>query len=390
MYMKRIVFILSPVVLLLSCKDGGSGKKLEVSGTINNSPVKMIYLEEIPMTTMERILVDSSEISKDGKYKLKTETGEARVYNIRLSQSNYPLAAIINDATKISVDAVFSKENTQFPESYDVKGSLASSEMKEFMTGFNGKLQLIIADFKIYDSLSRTGGADSSMQALRSNALKTAEEIKTLTLDALKKSSNPALSMFILGYYQSTANYQGSGLTGLTNAEVIEIVEAASAKFPDHQGLISIKSTLNASSKGWIGQQAPEIVLPDPNGKEVKLSSYRGKYVLVDFWASWCRPCREENPNVVNAYNKYKNKNFTILGVSLDQPGGKEAWMKAVMQDKLTWTQVSDLKFWNSVVVPMYKIEGIPYNVLIDPEGKIIAESLRGSDLERKLEEVLN
>lgn len=390
MYMKRIVFMLSPLVLLLSCKNGENGKKLEVSGTISNSPVKMIYLEEIPMTTMERILVDSSEISKDGKYQLKTETGEARVYNIRLSQSNYPLAAVINDAAKITVNAVFSKENFQFPESYDVKGSTSSSEMKEFMVRFNNKLQLIIADFRSYDSLSRTGGADSSLLALRSNAQKTAEEIKILALEALKKSSNPALSMFILGYYQSTANFQGSGLTGLTTAEVTEIVEAAAAKFPDHQGLITIKSTLNATAKGWVGQTAPEFTLPDPNGKEVKLSSFRGKYVLVDFWASWCRPCREENPNVVKAYNKYKNKNFTILGVSLDQPGGKDAWMKAVMQDKLTWTQVSDLKFWNSVVVPMYKIEGIPYNVLVDPDGKIIAESLRGADLERKLEEVLN
>ncbi|MBK6828661.1 MAG: TlpA family protein disulfide reductase [Chitinophagaceae bacterium] len=195
--------------------------------------------------------------------------------------------------------------------------------------------------------------------------------------------------MFILGYYQSTSNMQGSGLTGLSNDEVIQIVTEANAKFPEHQGLIAIKSSLSTSPQGLIGQPAPDFTLPDPNGKAISLSSFKGKYVLVDFWASWCGPCRAENPNVVSAYQKFKDKNFTILGVSLDQPGGKDAWMKAVMKDNLTWTQVSDLKWWSSAVVPLYKIEGIPYNVLVDPQGKVIAESLRGADLDKKLTELL-
>jgi peroxiredoxin len=131
--------------------------------------------------------------------------------------------------------------------------------------------------------------------------------------------------------------------------------------------------------------------LPDANGKEVKLSSFKGKYVLVDFWASWCKPCRDENPNVVNAYNKFKGKNFTILGVSLDHPGQKDKWLNAIKTDNLGWTQVSDLKGWESVVVPMYDFGqvGIPYNVLVNPEGIVIAERLQGPALEAKLEEVL-
>ncbi len=107
----------------------------------------------------------------------------------------------------------------------------------------------------------------------------------------------------------------------------------------------------------------------------------------MDFWASWCGPCRAENPNVVNAYQRYKNKNFTILGVSLDQT--KDNWLKAIKDDKLEWKQISDLKFWESAAVPLYKIQGIPYNVLIDPQGKIIASELRGPALEAKLAEVL-
>ena len=145
-----------------------------------------------------------------------------------------------------------------------------------------------------------------------------------------------------------------------------------------------------ALAASWVGKVAPDFALPDVNGKEVRLSSFKGKYVLVDFWASWCRPCRAENPNVVSAYNQYKDKNFTVLGVSLDRPDGKADWVKAIKDDKLSWTHVSDLKFWESSVIPLYKFDGIPFNVLIDPEGKVIAEALRGPKLEAKLSEVLH
>ena len=137
-----------------------------------------------------------------------------------------------------------------------------------------------------------------------------------------------------------------------------------------------------------IGDQAIEINLPNPNGEYVKLSSFRGKYVLVDFWASWCGPCRMENPNVVNLYKKYKDKGFEIYGVSLDMD--KKSWLEAIQKDNLTWTQVSDLAYWNSIVVANYRISGIPATVLLDKEGKIIAKDLRGPELEAKLKEELN
>ncbi len=138
-----------------------------------------------------------------------------------------------------------------------------------------------------------------------------------------------------------------------------------------------------------VGATAPDFTQNDVNGAPVKLSSFRGQYVLLDFWASWCGPCRQENPNVVKAYNKYRDKNFTILSVSLDKEEGKANWLAAIKSDGLTWTQVSDLKFWNNQAAALYYISAIPANFLIDPNGKIIAKNLRGADLDAKLAEVL-
>ncbi len=151
----------------------------------------------------------------------------------------------------------------------------------------------------------------------------------------------------------------------------------------------NIKHAIEVNKLTGIGKTALDFTQPDTAGKPVSLKDFRGKYVLLDFWASWCGPCREENPNVVAAFNKYKDKNFTILSVSLDQPTGKEKWLNAIHKDGLTWTHVSDLKFWSNAVAKEYDIEGIPANFLLDPNGIIIAKNLRGDDLNNKLAEVL-
>lgn len=152
---------------------------------------------------------------------------------------------------------------------------------------------------------------------------------------------------------------------------------------------LSVKKTIDAFMMVRIGAEAPLFSSPDTAGKAINLKDFRGKYVLLDFWASWCGPCREENPNVVKAYTQFKDKNFTVLGVSLDQKNKHDAWVKAINDDGLVWNHVSDLTWWDNAVAKLYAVRSIPQNFLIDPNGKIVGANLRGEELFKKLQELI-
>ena len=232
-----------------------------------------------------------------------------------------------------------------------------------------------------YYSLPEAERADSLVQQNWNRQVATGrKELRSLQLQFIQENPDSYMSLFTL---IRLAGQQ------INVAEIRPVYNKLSAEVRSMPPAKRFEEAMDKSIHTAIGVLAPDFSQPDTTGQTIKLSDFRGKYVLLDFWASWCIPCRAENPNVKKAYEQYKNKNFTVLGVSLDRPNARASWLAAIKADGLTWPQVSDLKFWNNEAAVLYGLKSIPQNFLIDPQGKIIAKDLRGKALQETLASLL-
>jgi peroxiredoxin len=299
---------------------------------------------------------------KKSKFQLKAKLPEPALYLLQLNpQQNIPLF-VGNETITVTGDA-------NQPSGINVKGSPLHDEFTEYST----MMQPLLEESNNIAYKAQTGGVSDSLRKayLANNTAILAAADAYLG----KKPASPvsALLLLVVKRFAPAGDYiekRYNGLQPLAQQSVYgKILE---------QGINETKFGPTP-----VGSLAPDFSQNDVNGAPVSLSSFKGKYVLVDFWASWCRPCRDENPNVVQNYQRFKDKNFTVLGVSLDR--AKDPWLQAIADDQLTWTHVSDLKFWSNEVAQLYKISSIPQNLLVGPDGKILAKNLRGPALESTL-----
>ncbi|TRZ77825.1 MAG: AhpC/TSA family protein [Chitinophagaceae bacterium] len=364
------------VVGFSSCKSNTNGSSYMVTGIIRHAENQKLLLQEVPYGGKPIITLDSATIGKDGKYKFEFIAKQEGIY--KLSNQNNVEIVFINDADNIQINA-----DTENYLSYTSKGSESTTEIFNLLKEYRKKDSSLFATLYSLDVLQKQNGKDSSIFWLQKQKLAKLKDLNDYVENQVTTSTHPAVIYYTLGL----------GLRSMEGAKVLALAKAAAEKTKADPlvlfaNILSRQVQANAPNTAIaVGQMAPEIALQDVSGKIQTLSSLKGKYVLVDFWASWCGPCRAENPNVVNAFEKYKNKNFTILGVSLDD--NKANWMEAIKADKLNWLQISDLKKWESVAVSAYQIDGIPFNVLLDPEGKIVATDLRGDALQNTLSTLL-
>lgn len=332
----------------------------------------------------ERVL-DSTTV-KNGQYQFSGKLAEPVIARLRAS---YPADANGKKApvnAKKDIVVVFlqpgkiSINHTDSFTNATINGSAAHDAyllLENQLKTHNAKMQELSSSYSALYKSKDTAG----MKKMEPLFDEVQADIKKENLAYIKSNPSSPIGVYVV------SQYAGWDINPEEVEPVFNSLPAAAKNYPSAKLL---QEKIEVAKKTGVGRYAMEFTQNDTVGKPVSLSSFKGKYVLIDFWASWCGPCRAENPNVVNAFNKYKDKGFQVLGISLDQPNAKDKWIKAIHDDNLTWTHVSDLQYWKNAVALQYGIQAIPQNFLLDPEGKIIAKNLRGEALQEKLEALFN
>ncbi len=363
-------------LLLAGCSsdNGESETGGNISGVVTKATVKQIYFEELLPSEIKPL--DTADIAEDGSFVFPNASiDHIGYYRIKINNQNY-CSLVGQPGEKIHITG----EAGSLNKTYRVEGSTLSSKFREVLTNYE-------VLYMKRDSIQRSYQPTmDSLQVIElgKNYEAAAEEMYAYVRKVIDEGNDPFICQFIID--QLNPDTEGE--------YYVKVNERFQEKYPGNIFADNFKFRVQKMMAFAVGTEAPNIILPDRQDTAAQLYDLRGKVVLVDFWASWCKPCRAENPNVVKAYKKYKDKGFDVFSVSLDgvpnQPEPKAQWLQAIQQDGLVWdNHVSDLKGWNSMVVPLFDIQGIPFTLLLDQEGKIAGKNLRGPALEEKLAELL-
>ena len=373
--MQKILISLSVILLLSFCDGNKKNSSFQLKGTLSDSKAETLYLEKLG--SAKQVIIDSVILDEKGNFEFTNYTPKIGFYRIKTNDKNFAML-VLDSADKVTITgSVKDLGNT-----FKVEGSPETTIFIEYNNLSKSRDIKLDSLNKAFQLLMETNKMDSKRMDSLSAIFETPynsiiNQSNILMVDKISKNTNMYSSIMAI-----------QALDPDKYSDLYKSLDAGlSKKFPNDKNVIMFHEVVERMLSTNIGQFAPEISLPSPDGKEIALSSLKGKLVLIDFWASWCGPCRKEMPNVVKIYSKFKNKGFEIYGVSLDQD--KEKWMEAITKDGINWPQVSDLKYWDNVAAKIYNVQGIPYTVLIDKDGKIIAKNLRGQELEKKIAEVL-
>jgi thiol-disulfide isomerase/thioredoxin len=383
---KKLLIYLLAAVVIAGCKNNA----VRISGTLSN-PVsgEYIFLDELKSNALKT--VDSIKISEKGTFDFKLEVNKPSFYLLKLNDNNF-LTMLVEPGEKLILNA--HNDSLNYPVL--VTGSKGTELMAEYNRNLRSTINKLSGLNKIYTENVNSPQLPAVMESLDSMAQNYINEINNYTKRYINTNLNSLVSLVAL--YQQVAPNVYVLNPSKDIKYFVKVDSSLFSLYPQYEPVMTLHDQVkelvagSGSESGAVkasaeGNEAPEISLPTPQGDTIKLSSTRGSVVLLDFWASWCAPCRKESPNLVKAYNTYHKKGFQIYQVSLDKT--REAWIKGIEDDQLgRWIHVSDVQYWNSVVVPLYKIESIPFNFLLDRNGRIIASNLRGERLESKLAEL--